>query len=284
MYTLRSRGTFAEYSAVSLSNAMSFLIDSLPNREQDYYEALRFFAESVYQRLSNENVKYFLDKTPRYYLILNEIAKIFPDAKFIFLFRNPLGTLASVIQSFNAGKLGDFRHRIDLLKGPRLLAEGYEQLKNRSFPIRYEDLVVHPKETLQSICEYLNIQYEQAMAEDFLKVPQVGLGDQYGSRTYNQLEKKTLNHWKTVLSTRYRKKYALRYLKRIGRQTIEVFGYDYEDLISELENIPTKSKCSIADRYYLSKCIFFSLFEIPLFRKKLKDMVINREKTSFIHY
>ncbi len=77
---------------------------------------------------------YFLDKTPRYYLIIPEIAQIFPDAKFIFLFRNPLQVISSVMKTWCKGTLnGLHRYNNDLINGPQLLSEGYEILKDKSY-------------------------------------------------------------------------------------------------------------------------------------------------------
>lgn len=241
VYTLRETGVFAEYSARSLHNAMTFLIDNLPHKKQDYFESLRLFAESLYERMNHSRAKYFLDKTPRYYLIIDEIANIFPDAKFLFLFRNPLGTLASVVQSFNNGKLGDFRHRIDLYKGPFLLADGYKRLEDNSLSLQYEQLLANPTATLECVCDYLGIEYLDSMSERFIEVPQVGFGDQYGTKKYNKLETGTVENWKTFISTSFRKKYAMKYLQYLGKETTSTFGYDSDSLENDLKNHPTKN-------------------------------------------
>ena len=46
-------------------------------------EKLRGFLLDVYRPLSVGNVRYILDKTPRYYEILPHIQKVFPEAKII---------------------------------------------------------------------------------------------------------------------------------------------------------------------------------------------------------
>jgi len=76
VYALRDSGVFAEYSAASLHKTMTHLISKLPNGKQDYYDGLRVFAETIYSRLNTKKAKYFLDKTPRYYLNIQEIEQI----------------------------------------------------------------------------------------------------------------------------------------------------------------------------------------------------------------
>jgi len=93
---LKNKYTFSQYSNISLKTATGALLEQLPEGEGDYYQAIRELGDYLYGRLAKNNEKYVLDKTPRYYLIIEEIVKIYPDARFIFLFRNPLATAASV--------------------------------------------------------------------------------------------------------------------------------------------------------------------------------------------
>ena len=88
-YTLRQKECSADYDTQTCDIAMQDFIEKLPNKQNDYFEAIKFFTESLYNKISDNKNIYFLDKTPRYYLIIPEIAKTFPNAKFIFLFRNP---------------------------------------------------------------------------------------------------------------------------------------------------------------------------------------------------
>ena len=48
----------------------------------------------------NDDFIYFLDKTPRYYWILNEIHELFPEAKYIYLTRNPINVFSSTMTSW----------------------------------------------------------------------------------------------------------------------------------------------------------------------------------------
>jgi len=73
----------APYNHSHAQTALSELIQKLPNKEADYHEAVAKFVENIYAQLSPEGTSYFLDKTPRYYLIIPLIAKLFPDAKFM---------------------------------------------------------------------------------------------------------------------------------------------------------------------------------------------------------
>jgi hypothetical protein len=281
---LRKRGVFAQYSHMSLSTAIEGLILELPDGRRDYFEGVRLFAESIYQKLCRNNETYFLDKTPRYYLIISEIAEIFPQAKFIFLFRNPLAILASVIESFNRGRMGDFRHKIDLFKGPGLLAEGYRLLRDRSVSVNYEDLIRDADKTIKDICHYLNIAYQPSMISDFSSINLKGqMGDTFGSNNYKKLEIETLDKWKRVLGTRLRSAYAKKYLKDIHRGNFELFGYDFDATLAELDDLSKTSRGVCKDLFYLFACEVRTFFEIPM----IKKMILNRLRKGpepYIHY
>jgi len=283
VYALRDSGVFAEYSAASLHKTMTHLISKLPNGKQDYYDGLRVFAETIYSRLNTKKAKYFLDKTPRYYLIIQEIEQIFPDAKFIFLFRNPLSTLSSLVDSFFGGNLGDYKHKIDIYKGPFMLADGYKALKDKSIAVHYENILDNPRETIMGICDYLSIGYSDSLVENFSEISLTGFGDQFGSKKYSRLEKAPVDKWKTVLGTKYRRNYASKYIRYLGEETIEIFGYNMDEPLSDLNQLNTKSTGGLKDRYNLLVCHLMTLFEVPMFKKKLKNISRLKEK-YYIHF
>lgn len=283
VFTLKKNGTFAQYSHISISNAMKDLIGELPYREQDYYDALGSFALELYGKLAGEECRYFLDKTPRYYLIINEIEKMFHDAKFIFLFRNPLATFASMIESFFSGNLGDYRHKIDAFEGPSLLAKAYQNYKYKSISIKYEDLLSDPEIEIKKVCNYLEIEYSQSMVGNFNKVNfQGSMGDSIGTKKYNEINRKPLEKWKTTFGTSYRKKYALNYLEKIGPEVVSLLGYDFNKLKSEILSMEVKRGRGFSDRYYLWKGELMTFFEIPLLKKRFKNSVI-RKDSNYIH-
>ena len=88
-YAVKPEGLFSEYNHGWAAKALNEFILGLPNQELDYYKVLNRFALALYGGANKNNALYFLDKTPRYYLIIPQIVEIFPEAKFIFLFRNP---------------------------------------------------------------------------------------------------------------------------------------------------------------------------------------------------
>ena len=90
-----------EYSRYWARSAIADFIKRLPGKEEDYLFGLRLMFEHWYNcALAGSGKQFFLDKCPRYYHILPELYKVFPEADFIFLFRSPLAVLNSILDVF----------------------------------------------------------------------------------------------------------------------------------------------------------------------------------------
>jgi len=283
VYTLKDHGVYAEFSFMSLRRTVKHLLDNLPNGRQDYYEAIRNFSETLYSKLNKNNARFFLDKTPRYYLIAEDIARIFPNGKFIFLYRNPISVLASTIASFYGNRLGDPWHKIDLYKGPSLLSRASATLKNKSIAIQYEELVRTPEPVLQSICEYMDIPFSETMIEKFTKVPITGMGDKVGYTKYEDISEESLHKWRRILNTPFRQKYALKYIQRLGENTIRSFGYDMAQLIDDIRSFQPTGRGSLADRFNLAKCHLYTIFEMKLITDKIRQH-FKEKHNLFMHF
>ena len=79
VYGRRVRGVHAEYRHRLAAAAVDEFIRQLPRGRSSYNEAVRDVVLRLYTEASGENRRYFLDKTPRYHLIVNEIADLVPE-------------------------------------------------------------------------------------------------------------------------------------------------------------------------------------------------------------
>ena len=278
-YTLKPAGVFSEYDHGTCYQALSDFIHHLPNKEKDYHETLSNFAHRLYEKAGDPEASYFLDKTPRYYLIIPEIAKIFPNAKFIFLFRNPLQIMASHIGLWTNGRLRFERYFIDLYKGPKLLSEGYENLKESSIKVHFDDLITNTDKTLKNVFDYLNLEYEPTLIKSFTTVKLNGqFGDKEGYFKYDHIEERTIDKWKAVFATRYRKKFAKKYISKFSHHDLQTFGCNRDTLIKLIDDIEISKNGHYYDRLDLMISNVFRICEIPLFLRKIKLYLLNREQ------
>ena len=272
-YTLKPEGTFSEYNYGWASKAINDFIKELPRRHYDYNSELRNFFTSLYGKVNKKNAQYFLDKTPRYYLIINEIIEIFPDAKFIFLFRNPLQILGSIIKSLNHNSMCLHEYHIDLYRGPHLLADGYRQIRNKSIAVEFDNLVCDPRIELKRISSYLNIDYTDVMLNSFLNVNFNGnMGDKVGFFEYNKIELNVADKWRNVLGTKLRKRYAKKYISKLGIDTLQTLGYSQGNLLKNVDELKEYKKGLFSDILDICTANLFRLIELPLFIKKFRTI------------
>jgi hypothetical protein len=107
------------------------------------------------------------EKSPNYWDRLDEIATDFPSAKFIVIFRNPIGVCRSV---FQAGETpGYFAHSgmgVRSLFACLRLKQHRDLLVKRGIPVydvQYEELVREPELILKKVCEFLEISFDPRM-------------------------------------------------------------------------------------------------------------------------
>ena len=249
IYSHGHHAMISEYAHQGAMKAMNDFINNLPNKEKDFNESLSSFVSDLYEKQCRNGEIYFLDKTPRYHLIIKEISELFPDAKFIFLFRNPLHVISSIIETFCDGKLyGLFRYNIDIADGVSNLAKGYDLLKERSIALNYEDLVMDPKRTIKDVCNYLELDFEPEMLQNFSKQDTKGkMGDPTGTKLYKNIQTTSLDKWKSTFNTQYRKKIIKNYIENINENDLSTIGFNKGDLLNELDMTKSTKPFKVKD-------------------------------------
>ena len=250
-YLQQPWGLMAPYDHDWATRALDDFIETLPGRREQFYSAIKDFVVTLYQHSINKRqVVYFLDKTPRYYLILPFLTEVFPDAKYIFLFRNPLAVFASILTTWLNNELRIYRYYPDLYCGPSLLTEGYRQMKPKAIALRYSELVSDPATTVRRVCDYLTIRYDSNMLTEYRTVEFDGqYGDETGISEYDTITTASLEKWKTVLNTGYRKWLARRYVRDISDRILVQFGTSAAELLREIDSISQVRSGSIQDIY-----------------------------------
>ncbi len=275
VYLIKEEGVRGEYNDLNPNlNIMEFL-DSIAGGRTCYMDGVREMMGNIYSAAISGGKRYFLDKTPRYYLIIPELAELFPDAKFILLFRNPIAVLASMYTTW-LGSLGLLNSNVktDLLKAPRLLVKGKNILAERAKCITYESLVTDPEKELADICSWLSIPYESSMIE-YGKAGQERwkLGDQKTVYENTRPVRENTDRWKQFLHTAQNWRYANSYLETLGQETVEDMGYSFEELSAVMVN----SKPSLIARIFTYPFLF-SMTAHRILRKiyrgiKLKETI-----------
>lgn len=239
MYMLRDNGTLSEYSSLTAYYGISDFINNLPNKEEDYYNSLHDFISDLYQKQCKNNEAYFLDKTPRYYLLIDEINKLFPEAKFIFLFRNPIHIFGSIISTWGNNRFNKYHGNYDdLTIGFELLSKGFEKYKSKSLAVNYENFVQNPNNILAEISEYLGIEIDKNALDNFSNENTKGtLGDPTGAKKYRSISEEGLHKWKAIFNSMVRKRIAIGILNKTDEKYYKIQGYNKEELKRDLKQL-----------------------------------------------
>jgi Sulfotransferase family len=140
-------------------------IETMPANVSDAWEATRI----VYQEVARgKQATIWGEKTPHWYDCPLPMAERFPDARFIFLWRDMnavLRSIASAARTERFFRKAGFTERV--LIGNENLRRAFEMLKAKGCPVHevnYEDLISNPSESLRQICVFLGLPFEERMA------------------------------------------------------------------------------------------------------------------------
>jgi glycosyltransferase involved in cell wall biosynthesis/SAM-dependent methyltransferase len=134
--------------------------------------AKRAFALTAYNhKLQASGKSFLIDKTPRYFLILPAIRQLFPQARWLWLVRNPLAIAASYKTTWgvNVPRLlaarEDHWATLDFLIGCNRLLAFAAEMGPALLQIRYEALVTNPDPLLAQTLDHLNLPQEQGLSQ-----------------------------------------------------------------------------------------------------------------------
>ena len=248
-FALKGYGLNSIYGHHVLSNAVTGYADSLPGGRNDYYKSAASFLNDLYNLGSSEKARYFIDKTPRYHLIVDDIISAFPEAKIIFLWRNPLAITASMIKTWGKNQWNLYMFYVDLYSGIDSLVNAYSHCENK-LSVKYEDLVNKPESEMKRIMEYLDLEYEHNIIdkfEDAKTIDAPGRGDPTGQYLYRSVSNKSAETWKKTMSNPYRRSWGKKYLNWIGKERLNVMGYDLDEIMAEAQDSPVRFQYLLSD-------------------------------------
>lgn len=272
-YSLRERGVYSEYAHHITSWAIQDFAKELPGGVDDYLAEIRELALRLYTRAARGQGRYFLDKAAKYHLIVEDIIRLFPEAKFIFLWRNPLAVISSLMESWEGGRWNVYHYEISLYQGLANLVAAYQAHAGGVCAIRYEDAVTTPESVWPGVFDYLELDYNPSILTRFADVQLKGrVGDQWGMKQYASLSKAPVEKWKKSFANPLRKAWARRYLRWLGKERLAVMGYDLSGLLGELDAVPTGLSHLGSDLVRFPLGAAYRLLDFRLLRHKLEDL------------
>ncbi|NRB59423.1 MAG: sulfotransferase [Winogradskyella sp.] len=258
IYTYKKNNIASSYNPFYAVENFTRYLDEREDGFEDYKNRVKKLALDLYKDRLGEH-QYFLDKTPRYYHIIKELYEFFPNAKFIFLVRNPLAVFASILDYNFKGDYKKFlksEDRIDdLFLAPKLVEEGIKIIKD-SITISYEDLITNTDNTLKKINSFLSL--ETPLQADYEVKGSFSNSKHVDTKSLDKHSKPVsdyLDSWKKTINTIQKKQLALEYLAKL--QQVDSSRYNIRE-IEKMLKVHSTDKTN--------------LFSIPL------DLLINREE------
>jgi len=152
--------------------------------------AVRRIADAMYSEIAGgAETKLLVDKTPRYHLIYERLYRVFPDARYVFVLRDPAAIAASMRRSWNSDVI-DLAEKtpghplcVDFFVGLPRLAEATQAVPSGlAHIVRYEELLADPAGQARQLFDALDIKTSNDELAAALRLPQKSIDDEFGSQ------------------------------------------------------------------------------------------------------
>jgi hypothetical protein len=235
----------APYDPIITQRGLREFVGSLPGGEADYFDAMRAFTDTLYQRgLTASGAERFLDKTPAYALVLDFLARLYPRARYVVITRNPLAVWSSFVESFFDGDQEVAHAHNPLLE--RYVPAIARFVREQPVPlvhVRYEELVREPEQQMRRVCDSLGLTFEPGMvdygsAEGAGGTAPRGLGDPVTVSRESRPTTRLLGKWAEELAADPAKIIqAQEILERLVDPDLETWGYSRSQLLADLDAV-----------------------------------------------
>lgn len=240
LYARRREGITSEYIHRHAHTALEHFLEHAGG-EDLYFEALRRMYSYLYdQSLIASGKSVFVDKTPRYYLILPELVRTFPEARFILLVRHPLAVLSSMVRTWAPdGKLFHLeRWKKDLFEAPLRLVEGRSLIEERGAVLHFEEMLADPLGQIRALCPKIGLNFVPEMINyGSGTLPTWKFGDAEQVYCHQRPEAANADRWLEDATDPQMWRILNDYFDALGPQTLSTLGYDPERCRKQLEKL-----------------------------------------------
>lgn len=238
MNALREDNILASYDTNLQVKALNEFIINLPGNKTEYIQHISSAYYKLYQLILEKNNKtIFLDKTPRYYYIIDELMEYFPNSKVILLWRNPAAVLSSIINTWVTNdlyKLSDFKD--DLLLAPKLMIQAQTRYNDNIYSLKYESILKDPDKEIRNLCKHIGLEFEKGMVNyGNIQREKWKYGDQESVYKFIKPEKSFISKWVESLKNPQTWRLVDDYINILGKDIISKMGYDYNKIKTLLQ-------------------------------------------------
>ncbi len=178
-----------------------------------------------------------IDKTPRYYWIIEDLLSLIPDCRVIVLLRNPLSVLGSIITTWTRPSRPGFlsEYRADLLEAPARLAAATMMMNEpRLCTVSYSELVTETESVLDRLQRFMLLSPVEGLG-NYGSAKRREYGDPVGIHHHTTASKQSMSKWlQLAASSASHWRIMDDYRLALGQRLLGQLGYDYEELGAQL--------------------------------------------------
>jgi hypothetical protein len=226
----------------------------IPNRRlTTRSEARSFFelmADLYLERLGRLNAVYFGEKTPEHTGRIWSIRRVFPEAKFLFIYRDGRDVAISLTKVPWMGK-DLYVNYLIWLYYCQVLRQIQSDETIDLLCVKYEDVVTDSVAEFGNILNFLGLDYEPAVAKGYGNTEGIPPHEyQWKARALERITSDRIGVWRRALSAT-----EIGALERLGRKTLESLGYE----------LTTGGRDPLSRTFYLGLAwnLFMQTFRLP---------------------
>lgn len=208
------------------------------------------------RNLNKEDPSIWVDHTPNNFKYAKELLKVYPNAKFVQIIRDPRATISSILKT--DWGIVDVLAGINFWKYRMLdiiLIKEHLINKNAYYEIKYEDLILNPKIELKNICSFLNIEFNPTLVHNRGFILPAYTKKQH-SNVNKKLVKNNINKWKNRLT-----KKEIKYIEYVTEEFMNQHGYKLSSPLKQIDGLFKRKYF----KYIMKKIIFHLMLK---FRQK----------------
>lgn len=143
------------------------------------------------------------DKNPSYLFEIKKLKRLFPQSRFLVLYRNPYAVFSSQKTAFvNWGSNNSPLYQTKLETSKIVSILKLHKYNKRFYFLKYETLISNPKAELVKICKWLTIDFDKNMLNYAKNADLIPLNrKEWHNNTSKEVEVNIVNKWKKKLST-----------------------------------------------------------------------------------
>lgn len=212
----------ADYDFKLASDAVYDYESKFP--ELDIKKEVKKIVLEIYKPMFN-GYDLIIDKTPRYWEILDELVKLFPQSKIIILKRNPIDVVKSMIRTWDIKRLESLNYfRRDLLLAPHAMHNFMESQKEnyRVYTLKYEDLLQNPETEFKKLYNWIGLDFKSVFLDSKINKKYKG---KYGDPYQNKESLKFNKSKKSSGLSKTTNKFIKGYSNFLGKDFLKSYGY-----------------------------------------------------------